>query len=61
MNKSPHQVAYGTTTIHYRLRRTRRRTLAIHVHPDGSVEVDAPLEASVEAIDSRVRPGAGAW
>ena len=55
MNKSPHQVAYGTTTIHYRLRRTRRRTLAIHVHPDGSVEVDAPLEASVEAIDSRVR------
>lgn len=60
MTESPRRVDYGSTGIHYRLRRSRRRTLAIHVHPDGSVEVDAPLEASVEAIDSRVRPGTGA-
>lgn len=32
--------------IPYTLTRARRRTLAIHVHPDGSVEVRAPLRLS---------------
>lgn len=37
--------------IPYTLTRARRRTLAIHVHPDGSVEVRAPLRMA----ESRIR------
>lgn len=37
-----------------RLRRTRRRTLAISVSPDGSVELTAPQASSLEAIRQKV-------
>lgn len=37
-----------------RLRRTRRRTLAISVSPDGSVELTAPQASSLEAITQKV-------
>ncbi len=37
-----------------KLQRTGRRTLAIHVLPDGSVELTAPLDATAEAILTKV-------
>ena len=37
--------------ITYRLVRARRRTLAIHILPDGSVEVRAPMQM----VESRIR------
>jgi predicted metal-dependent hydrolase len=36
------------------LQRTGRRTLAIHVLPDGSLELTAPMDAAVEAILAKV-------
>lgn len=43
----------------FTLRRSRRTTLAIHVHPDGDVEVVAPEGASEEAVAARVAARAG--
>ncbi len=37
-----------------RLQRTGRRTLAIHVLPDGSLELTAPQDATAEAILAKV-------
>lgn len=45
--------------VAFALRRSRRRTLAIHVHPDGSVEAVAPEGAAAEAVDARVAARAG--
>lgn len=53
-------VQYGTSTIQYRIVRKERRTLAIHVHPDGRVVVDAPKEASAERVAALVSKR-GAW
>jgi predicted metal-dependent hydrolase len=55
-----HTVAYGTTTIHYELIYARRKTLAIHVYPDGAVEVKAPLETPLDQIERLVLKRA-AW
>ncbi len=41
--------------IDYALKRSKRKTLAISVLPDGRVEVVAPLRAPAAAIDLRVR------
>lgn len=41
--------------IDYALKRTKRKTLAISVLPDGRVEVVAPLRAPAEAIERRVQ------
>ena len=43
-------IEYGTTTIHYSLDYVARKTLGIAVRPDGSVEVKAPCEATIEQI-----------
>lgn len=53
-------IQFGTSTIDYRVRRTQRKTLAIHVHPDGKVFVDAPGAASSERIAAVVGKR-GAW
>ena len=45
-----HSVAYGTQTIHFILRRSERKSLAVHVHPNQNVEVIAPQTALLEAI-----------
>jgi len=37
--------------LEYTLKRSKRRTLAIHVHPNGTVEVRAPLRLSVREIE----------
>jgi predicted metal-dependent hydrolase len=51
---------YGNTTIEYTLIYTDRETLAIHVHPDTRVAVEAPLESKFPEIEKRVRKRA-AW
>ncbi len=53
-------VQYGTTTIHYELIYARRKTLAIHVYPDGHVEVKAPLETPLARVGAAVQKRA-AW
>lgn len=58
--KGLQQLQYGTTTIEYELTYSKRKTLAIHVYPDGSVVVDAPLETDIEAVEAKVRKRA-AW
>lgn len=42
---------YGTTTISYELRFSRRKTLGIHVLPDASVRVTAPARTSLAAVE----------
>jgi predicted metal-dependent hydrolase len=48
-------VLFGQTEISYRVNACDRKTLAIHVYPDGQVEVDAPMDASNEAIAEKVK------
>lgn len=49
-----HRVQFGTSTIEYELIFSDRKTLAIHVHPDGSVVVDAPEGSDLTAIEQKV-------
>jgi predicted metal-dependent hydrolase len=49
-----HQVQYGTSSIAYELTFSERKTLAIHVYPDCSVVVDAPVGSAVSEIEKRV-------
>jgi len=55
-----HTMQYGTTSIEYTLTYTDRETLAIHVHPDTTVAVEAPLESDFPEIEKRVSKRA-AW
>ena len=48
-------VAYGTSFIDFVLTRSKRKTLAIHVHPDTSVGVVAPEAAPIELIKAKVQ------
>lgn len=48
-------VRWGNTKIPFRYAYTKRKTLAISVHPDLSVTVQAPLETPIEAIRERIR------
>jgi hypothetical protein len=50
-----HEVAFGSERIAFRLRRSKRKTLAIAVRPDTSVLVTAPRGADVEAVTAKVR------
>lgn len=54
------QFIYGSTTIHFELTYSDRKTLGITVHPDLSVHVKAPHEASREKIFEKVEKRA-AW
>ena len=49
------RVAFGRGFIEYRLRRSKRKTLAITVRPDASVLVTAPGGAGLEAVAAKVR------
>lgn len=51
---------YGNTTIDYELSYSDREKLAIHVHPDTSVSVEAPLDSDIARIEEKVRKRA-AW
>ncbi|MGY6274363.1 M48 family metallopeptidase [Methylomonas sp. MgM2] len=48
-------VLFGQTEISYSVNACDRKTLAIHVYPDGQVVVDAPMDASNEAIAEKVK------
>lgn len=54
-----HEIEWFRLRIGFRLRRTKRRTLAITVKPDGSVEVTAPERAALENVLAKVRKRAG--
>ena len=41
MTTETHAVEYGSRKLQFTLRRRKRKTLAIHVHPDMSIEVVA--------------------
>lgn len=45
---------YGKTSIDYHLAYTNRGTLAIHVHPDLRVTVEAPLDSKFSEIEKRL-------
>jgi predicted metal-dependent hydrolase len=51
---------YGQTSIPYQLSYTDRQTLAIHVHPDLCVTVEAPLGSKLPEIEKRLHKKA-AW
>ncbi len=55
-----HSLLYGTTTITYELRYSRRKTLGIQVRPDTSVRVTAPTGAALPAVEAVLRRKA-AW
>ena len=48
-------VFFGQTEIHYSINHCERKTLAIHVYPDGQVFIDAPLTADNQAIANKVK------
>jgi predicted metal-dependent hydrolase len=49
-----HRVPYGSQNITFALEYSPRKTLAIEVHPDRSIIVKAPTDASIESIESKV-------
>jgi predicted metal-dependent hydrolase len=57
---SRHTLQYGTTSIEYELTYAERVTLAIHVHPDGRVTVEAPAGSELAQVEQKVRKRA-AW
>lgn len=54
------QIIYGTSVIAYDVEYCERKTLGIMVHPDGSVLLKAPTDASPKQLQQRVRRRA-AW
>lgn len=46
--------SYGTTNIEYSVEFRDRKTMAIEVHPDGSVQVIAPFETAQELIHTKI-------
>ncbi|MFK8058387.1 MAG: M48 family metallopeptidase [Saprospiraceae bacterium] len=49
------KIQYGTSLIDYSLEYSDRKTLGIKVHPDKSVQVIAPVDASVEDVRVKVK------
>jgi predicted metal-dependent hydrolase len=49
-----HRVPYGSKNITFALEYSHRKTLAIEVHPDSSIIVKAPTDATIESIESKV-------
>jgi predicted metal-dependent hydrolase len=49
-----HRVPYGSQNITFALEYSPRKTLAIEVHPDSSIIVKAPTDATIESIESKV-------
>jgi predicted metal-dependent hydrolase len=55
MNKEGFHIPYGEDEIAFRLKRRDRKTLAISVNPDASVDVVAPMDATLEKVLEKVR------
>ncbi|WP_188938004.1 M48 family metallopeptidase [Puia dinghuensis] len=50
-----HQLTFGNRQIHFALEYTKRKTMAVKVHPDRRVEVSAPLNANEEEVRENIR------
>lgn len=55
MNTEGFHILYGDDEIAFRLERRHRKTLAISVNPDASVDVVAPMDAAVDKVLEKVR------
>ena len=55
MNKEGFHILYGEQEIAFRLARRHRKTLAISVNPDASVDVVAPMDATLDKVLEKVR------
>jgi predicted metal-dependent hydrolase len=60
LRMSEHTLQYGSTGNIYTLDYTDRQTLAIHVHPNLHVTVEAPLDSDLAEIEKRLHKKA-AW
>jgi predicted metal-dependent hydrolase len=49
-----HRVPYGSKNIIFALEYSPRKTLAIEVHPDSSIIVKAPADATLKSIESKI-------
>lgn len=54
MDQIKDRIEYGSVVMEYAVEYRSRKTLGICVHPDGSVEVKAPVEAPLEQIRKHV-------
>lgn len=50
-----HSIPYGTQKLDFSLKRTTRRTLAIHVYPNKKIEVVAPHNTTLQAIYEKIK------
>ena len=55
-----HSVAFGRSRIEFRIQRSKRRTLAITVRPDGNVVATAPQTADIALVILKIRKR-GRW
>src|SRR2546423_667047 len=55
-----HSVAFGGSRIEFRIQRSKRRTLAITVRPDGNVVATAPQTADIAFVIPKIRKR-GLW
>ncbi len=55
MSFTVHSITYGSQTINFELRRSMRKTLTIHVHPDMRIEIIAPATAELEKIEKKFK------
>jgi hypothetical protein len=55
-----HHIRYGKSSVTFDLLYSTRKTLAIHVHPDRTVTVDAPIGTPIERVREVVHQKA-AW
>ncbi|MFG6561835.1 M48 family metallopeptidase [Sulfitobacter sp. 1A15299] len=60
MTRELHRLRYGEQDIQYEIVRRPRKTLEIAVEPDASVVIAAPQDATLEAIEAKLRKRA-AW
>lgn len=45
-----HHIQYGTTEIRFSIANRKRKSIAVEVHPDTTVQIKAPLDCSIDAI-----------
>ena len=54
-----HRLQFGKSAINYELTYSQRKTLGIHVYPDSSVLVDAPIGTSLPEVEQKIYKRAG--
>ena len=59
VQKMSGEIKYGTILIQYSVKFTNRKTLGITVTPEGKVLLNAPLDSSLELIESKLLKRAG--